>query len=72
MTSENGIFLPARLSASFKTAVIPPQHGTSIRRQVNVLIEVLLNISVNFSTYCMALSSLGQPIKTFLPGRNLS
>ena len=32
MTSVMGIFLPERLIASFKTAVIPPQQGTSIRR----------------------------------------
>ena len=48
--SVNGIVLPERLSASFNTAVMPPQQGTSIRRTVSVLIGVLPKISVNFST----------------------
>jgi hypothetical protein len=31
-----------------------------------------LKISVNLERYCTALLRLGQPIGTFLPGKNLS
>jgi hypothetical protein len=72
MISVMGICLPERLIASFNTAVMPPQQGTSILRQVNFLIGVVPKISVNFARYCVASSSLGQPISTFLPGRNFS